>query len=487
VNRNRISRAWVGRLLCGALFSAIAPTALTAQTTYTRVSGGVFDSVAMRPLAGALLQLVSPDNPSRSRSVTSDERGSWAIDSVPLGSYLLGFLHPRLDSLRLESPLLRVDARTTDEIRAMVTIPSARTLVARTCGPTVANDSLGLFSGTVRSSRGEPLAGPARIRAQWLEITLGQNGVERRRPSTVVNTAADGTFAICGVPSEGTFLVRAFAGTDSSGFVEFDAPRNGLLMRDIYIGRAQKVAAPASARTSEPLLRGTGALSGFVRNAAGEPVRGARLVLWGSGLEDTTSAGGQFTMESLPAGTYTLEARALGFLPTRAAVDVPEGGAGSADLVLESFVPVMDTMRIRADRIAALNQLSDFERRRKSGIGYYIDEAAVERRSPMFMSDLLRSTPGVFVVGSSDRRDRVRLRGLSGSGSCIPTVWLNGVRSPTDDGDLEQLVNPQTVRAVEIYSRTGFIPAELQTPTGCGAIVIWTGPRINTDARRPRD
>jgi len=324
------------------------------------------------------------------------------------------------------------------------------------------------------------------VRAQWLEISLGSGGIERRRPSQFVNADSSGAFALCGIPSEGTFLVRAFAGSDSSGFIEFDAPRNGLLVRDLFVGSARKEAAPAGARTSEPLLRGTGALNGVVRNAAGEPVRGARLVLWGSGLEDTTATNGQFMMQSLPTGTYTLEARALGFLPARANIDLPEGASAAAELVLEAFVPVMDTMRIRADRIAALGQLSDFERRRKAGNGYFIDDAAVARRNPIFMSDLLRMTPGISIYGSSDRRDQVRMRGTSGSGSCIPTVYLNGMRAPADDGDLEALVNPQTVRAVEVYSRSGSIPIELQVPNGCGVIVIWTGPRIFNPPRESR-
>lgn len=453
------------------------PSVLAAQPTYTRISGGALDSLTMRPLSGALVQLVSPDNPARSRTATADASGSWAIDSVPLGSYLLGYLHPVLDSIRIPPPLIRVDAVTANEIRVMLATPSARTMVAQTCGAAVAADSLGLFRGRVLSARGVPLAAPARIRSQWLEITLGAGGIERRRPSQLVNADSTGAFNLCGLPAEGTFLVRAFSGADSSGFVEFDAPRNGLLVRDLYVGSARKEPAPPGALTNEPLLRGTGAVNGVVRSRTGEPVRGARLVLWGSGLEDTTETNGQYAMQSLPAGSYTLEARALGFLPARTTVDVPENNALATDIVLESYVPVLDTMRIRADRIAELNRLNDFERRRKAGGGYFVDEAQMARRNPMFMSDLLRTIPGVSIVGSSDRRDRIRMRGIAGMGSCTPSVYLNGMRAPVDDGDVEALVNPQAVRAVEVYTRTGNIPFELQVPNGCGVVVIWTGPR----------
>ncbi len=458
--------------LAGAL---LLPPALHAQSAVTRVSGLAYDSTARRPLAGALIQLVAPDNPNRTRSATASADGLWVIDSVPLGTYLLGMLHPRLDALNVESPLIRVDARTNEEINATIAIPSAFTLISRACGPTVAGDSLGLFTGVVRSARGTPLAGPARIRTQWVEISLGARGVERQRPSQTLTTTENGAFAFCGVPTEGTFLVRAFAGSDSSGFVELDAPGDGLLVRDIYIGGATKVPAPPSAASNIPLLRGAGTLRGVVKGATGQPVSGARLALWGSGLQDTTRANGQFEMQSLPAGTYTLEARAIGFLPQRLAVDIPEGRDGTTEFTLDPFVPTIDTVRVRADRIAAINQLSDFERRRKGAVGYFIDEAAVTKRNPVFIADLLRSTPGVTIAQNSTSRDRVLLRGVAGT--CVPTVFLNGLRVFNEDGDLEQLVNPQTVRAVEIYSRTGSIPAEVQGSNGCGTIVIWTGAR----------
>ena len=87
------------------------------------------------------------------------------------------------------------------------------------------------------------------------------------------------------------------------------------------------------------------------------------------------------------------------------------------------------------------------------------------------------------IVGSSDRRDRIRMRGIAGNGSCIPSVYLNGMRAPVDDGDVEALVNPQTVRAVEVYTRTGNIPFELQVPNGCGVVVIWTGARSQIPSR----
>lgn len=462
-------------MVFGVLALAGHATRASAQTpALARVTGTAFDSVAMRPLSNALVQLVSTTDPSRVRSATSDARGAYLIDSVPAGTYLLGFLHGRLDSLSLETPLLRIDVRTAGDIQANVAVPSARTIIERACGPNSTRDSLGLFMGVVRSARGTALSAPARVRAQWNEVRLGERGLERSAPSLVAATTDAGHFAICGVPTDGTFFVRAFVGADSSGFVEMDASNRRLLVRDLYIGSARR--AITRANGALPPLFGAGALRGVIRTATGQPIREARVQIWGSGREDTTNASGQFSMEQLPAGSYTLEARAIGMTPKRAVVDIPEGAEASMELAMDVFVPALDTVRVRADRNAR-DDLQDFERRRRSGGGYFIDEAQLNRRRATYMSDILRMTPGIVILPSTIGNDRVHMRSSGTSPSCAPTIFLNGSQVFNDDGNLDTLVDPQEIRAIEVYTRTGSLPAQFQSLNGCGTIVIWTGAR----------
>ena len=405
-------------------------------------------------------------------------------------------------SLGIESPLKRVDVQSDDELRAPLAIPSARTLIAQLCGPASAsNEGLGMFMGFVRSSRGEPLPAPARVRAQWLEVTVGPRGIERRNPARYATTTAAGAFSICGIPTDVKITSRAFVGTDSSGFVQLELPRSGLLYRDVYVGTATQVtlappvdttatndkgksAAPATFASSASVLRGNGRLRGTVRNGSGQPIPNARVTVWGSGLDATTNGSGQFTMQSLPSGTYTLESRAIGYAPRRAPVDVLDGTEGTADVAMEVYVPMVDTVRVRANRNPARDPMAEFDQRKKSGFGYFLDEDAISRRNPMYVSDLLRATPGVSVSPGQLGGDRVLMRGSAGAGSCAPTLFLNGARTSSDDGVLDNVVNPQDVRAVEIYTRTGSMPPQFQSMSGCGSIVIWTGARRSPADRR---
>ena len=470
-------RRWraLGALLLGAA-SAGAPSvgahaAPPPRAIVARLTGVVFDSLAQRPLADALIQLVAANDPSRTRSATADARGTYAIDSVPAGRYLLGFLHPRLDSLGFETPLLQIDVRTDGVVRADLGIPSARTLIVTRCGAAALAAGQGLFMGTVRPARGD-LPGPARVRAQWPEVTVGANGVERRLPSHFTSSSPSGAFAICGAPPGGTIAARAYVGPDSSGAVELTVPRSGVLIRDLLIGGSSRAGLA---------LRGSGALRGVVRSATGQPVRNARLVLTGSGREDTTNANGQFDLAALPVGTYGLEARALGFTPRRVAVDIPDSAEAVVEVAMDVFVPTIDTVRVRASRSAADDLFAEFDRRRKTSSGYFIDSEQLNKRSPIYMSDVLRGTPGITISpGTNLQGDQILMRGTSGAGSCTPAVYLDGVRATMPDGTLDDLVDPQQVRAIEVYSRSTNAPMSFQSQNGCGTIVIWTGRRRTT-------
>jgi len=456
---------------------APAPTLLkpapVVPGAIAKIVGTVFDSLSMKPLRSATVQLVSGEDPSKVRSVSSNDRGDFTIDSVRAGAYLLGFFHPRLDSLSIESPLSRVDVRTDGEVYVTLALPSAKSIIARICGAEVVKDGLGVFVGSVRSARGEALSAPARIRASWTEISFGPRGIDRRSPSHFATTSASGAFAICGVPTDGTFMTRAFVPGDSSGFVEMEASKNGFLHRDIYIGAATK--------TENSALRGAGKLRGVVRSSTGQPISNAKLVLWGSGLEATTNSNGQFSMQTLPSGTYTLESRAIGYMPMRSAVDVLESNESVAELAMSVFVPMVDTLKIKGTRNAVSDPLQGFDQRKKSGFGYFFDSDALNRRNASFMSDVLRGTPGLTVTPGQLSGDKVTMRGSAGPGTCVPAIYINGALAYVDDGNLDAIVNTQDVVAMEVYSRTGSMPIQFQQANGCGSIVIWTGRRKPTN------
>lgn len=462
--------------LLSALVALAAVPAARAQTApppvRARVHGVVFDSTAMHPLPGALVQLVLATDPSRVRSATAGNDGAFRFDTVAGGSYLLGFLHPRLDSVAFAAPMLRVDVRDTAAIEAIIAIPSQRSIVARVCGPNAARDSTGLFAGAVRNAAGAPLQGRGYVRVQWSELTIGPRGLERRMPSVRAETDDNGQFAVCGIPVGSLMMTRAMAGPDSSGYAEFALPGNGYLHRMLFVSNARRVTSGDTSRPSLTVLRGPGSIRGTIRSAAGAPIPGARVSVWGTGLQTNTDTRGEFRLATLPMGTFTMEVRAVGFQLLRQPVDILASDA--ATVIALAPVSRLDTVRVNATRTS--RALMAFEERRKKGFGHFLDEAAIEKRQASAMSDLLRMTPGIS-VSPGMFGDQVLMRGSGMRSFCSPSLFVDGTRVMNDDGNLDGFVNPQDVRAVEVYTRGSSVPMEFQSLNGCGVIAIWTGMR----------
>ena len=66
---------------------------ISAPRPAAAVTGIVFDSLSMRGLAGATVQLVTVGEQATSRSTKSDATGHFEFGDVPVGSYLMGFFH----------------------------------------------------------------------------------------------------------------------------------------------------------------------------------------------------------------------------------------------------------------------------------------------------------------------------------------------------------------------------------------------------------
>src|SRR5688500_15093700 len=116
----------------------IAPAAaLLAQESATgrhiSVVGEVYDSLAGRPLATALVQLVRTNALQLARSAVTDSRGRYRIDSVVPGEYFMSFFHPVVDSLAVQAPVRRVVLGARDPERVELGLPAAERIIAAHC------------------------------------------------------------------------------------------------------------------------------------------------------------------------------------------------------------------------------------------------------------------------------------------------------------------------------------------------------------------
>lgn len=122
--------------------------------------------------------------------------------------------------------------------------------------------------------------------------------------------------------------------------------------------------------------------------------------------------------------------------------------------------------------------LNGFRDRVALGLGSFILREEIERRRPVYATDLLRSVPGVELISEgTGSRPRIRLARAAGRG-CDARIFLDGVlmnRTGSPPIHLDDLVSPGSIEGIEIYRGLGSIPAEYLNPdTECGVVGVWT-------------
>lgn len=442
------------------------------------VTGVVFDSLTMRGLTGATVQIVSASDASWSRSVATDTLGRFDLGPVPAGTYVLGYFHAKLDSLALTSPTLRVDVRTPRPVNVRLAVPSARAIASSLCGRRTVRDSTGLLMGYLRGADDMLPRVNGVVTVRWSEIVIEKTSIRRHVPAVDASSGATGLVAVCGIPLGTPVLLQAASANDSSGAFEVTMPSSGFLHRDVYVAPLTRTTVAATDSTPEmSLLRGDARLRGRVVAVTGRAIPDARVMVWGTGVETRTNEDGAFTLTGLPGGTHTLDVRAVGFSPVQRPVDILSGSP-TADVELLNLGITLDTIRVMAQRVYTSRRLAAFERRLKSGFGHIIQEDEIARRNPMYVSDLLRTIPGVIVTPSRYSGDDVHMRAIY-RGYCRPSIYIDGAPIINDPSfPLNNLVSTTEIRAMEVYTRSLTTPMEFQgISQSCGAIVIWTGPR----------
>lgn len=490
-------------LLALALLCASPAAGQPTPPTGATIRGAVVDSLtgtAGIPLADATVQLVAVNAPTPyTRTVTSDAAGGFAFTDVPAGRYLIGFLHPVLDSLGLEQ-IRRTISVAGKDMRVDLAIPPPVRARYAYCDAGADGQTGGVIIGFVRAAHGRAPESDATVTGEWLELSLSGGRVVHRTVRRSATTGSDGGFALCDLPTPGTVLLRASRGASNTDRIEIDVPAYGFLRRDLYLGeerlaeRADSAAAPDSLPGGSVVRTGPGRLRGtVVMSGADWPVPGAEVAVV-EGETVQAGARGAWTLSDVPSGTRLIEVRAPDYFPKRIAVDIIDG-APPVQLAVSRYAGVLDTLHVVAQARSSL-ATSGFEyRQRASGTGRFLSAVDIARRRPWYTSDLFDMIPGL----QRDRAtDTFTMRAPFGDGWCVPAVFINGMmmrglsadqvdmvapvsqaelpptRDPRDGQiDINLLVRPGEIVAMEVYTLA--VPPQFQDPmSGCGSIVFWT-------------
>jgi Carboxypeptidase regulatory-like domain/TonB-dependent Receptor Plug Domain len=291
------------------------------------------------------------------------------------------------------------------------------------------------------------------------------------RQQRVVRDTTDesGRYQLCGVPTDVSVLLRTL--------------RKGQEGPPLELKLDNRVVAVRRIRWDGGGTNGTARVTGTVTGNTGAPLANATVLVLGTKYVTRTSDDGAFRLDSLPAGSYTLEARAIGYGRQRTQLELAPGLDARASLVLKQVAVKLPDLTV-SGRGRAFGGSGFDERRLRAVGGHFITRAEIQRRGSVRTEDLFRGIAGIEIepIGGTDYQI-LSLRGGGGfSAVCAPTVLIDRVIVPLDPettGGALPLV-PEEIQGIEIYQNANDAPVEYRRiGETCGVILVWT--RRGTD------
>jgi hypothetical protein len=250
--------------------------------------------------------------------------------------------------------------------------------------------------------------------------------------------------------------------------------------------------------------------------ATGDPVPQAEVTattVEGRGAGRTRAGtDGSFTLDLRAPGTIRLRAERSGYRPTLTDT-LPVDARETLEVELRlsatavAIEPLRVTARLAPPRRRSLEMAGVYERER-DGFGRRLFREDLERQSNMNLAQILvrvqgttriqhgpyeyiyftRSMqtgtqmpapgPGRMAPGPAALREpRANTPGQQDPGKfCLPLLYIDGtVAAYGPRNDINSLVRPEQIEAIELYSSAANIPAQYSgSSSACGVILIWT-------------
>jgi hypothetical protein len=445
--------------------------ALTASRAGAQaiVRGEIYDSLLTRaPLEGATILVQGT-----TRTATSDRRGRFVLRDLPAGRYTLGFFHPLLDSLQAGAPLKVVDVGERGTVRVTLVTPSPGTVSLRLCGHAPEPSTSVLF-GFVRAAENGAPVDSAEASVRWFELEMEGTGRRQVERDVSTSTREDGLYLLCDVPNDIAVSLVVVRGQQASGALHLGLGAAGIARRDVRVSLtdpASRLVASAIVGDTPPPARvpGLAGLRVVVRNTQGQPVPGAVVGIRGTTASGVANDSGVVMLRAVPAGSQTLAVRAIGLSPSLRVVDLAPGVELAVDVQMDRPATLLPTVSVIGQRPSQVD--AEIRLRQQSGWGRYVD--GPELRSAASGLAFWAGIPGMSVGRASSDSDAMPMMRIDMNDSCVPDVWLDGLRIGFIDGwELRAML--LNARRMEVFTRAPRVPAQYSTTSGCGAILIWS-------------
>ena len=189
----------------------------------------------------------------------------------------------------------------------------------------------------------------------------------------------------------------------------------------------------------------------------GDPLPGVNVVILELDLGAATSVDGTYEIPDVPAGTYTVEARYIGFEPVTKQVTVTDGATETLDFTL-------GTSTLEMDEVIVTGTGGNARRREIGNSISQVNAAQIEATPTTDFGDLLQGrSAGITVMDNSGQAGAgatIRLRGVNSvTQGNTPLIYIDGVRVTNTplgaDGETNQAtsalndLNPDDILRIE--------------------------------------
>jgi Ca-activated chloride channel homolog len=204
---------------------------------------------------------------------------------------------------------------------------------------------------------------------------------------------------------------------------------------------------------------GVGRITGHVRDASGQPLAGARIVVLGTRFAAVTDRVGGYAIASVPEGAYSVRAMDIGYAPLEVhGIHVTTDSTTTADFALQPTPVHLDA--VVATGVARAGQVS---KSLPSTVNGYAarDEASYRvRRQPWNTEEYGHKDENPFLAVSAHALSTFSIDVDRASYSNVRRFLLGGQAPPIDAVRLEELVN--------------YFPYDYAEPTGDDPVAIHT-------------
>lgn len=220
------------------------------------------------------------------------------------------------------------------------------------------------------------------------------------------------------------------------------------------------------------------ALAGTVVDTLGRPLPFVTVSVDGKDLSAVTDNGGRFHLGGVPAGRNAFSVMRVGYKALNFEVTLPPDSTIVIDIRLRSAQTLPD-VNVTSQRQSPRLARDGFYDRQRVGWGKYLSPEDVDSLSAMVSTpaQLMRNMNGVRVTcGQKERRQTGGCVVEGAPPSYCMVVFIDGVYRR---GQIDELLSPGAVYALEVYNRAAVVPVEYKHPATerCGAIIAWTHSR----------